>query len=758
MINHLKYCLKEILVVKKILEIENSNFYKRSLARFVALRTDDFIKLAFSINKAIINQQSIKDDLNALQDLYKTYFKVQRDKFGAHFQELDFASRLEFWSQIDYDKSSFFSSIPIDIYDKFNTVTDYESSEFLFEEISEGLKEKIKQLNYELDIEKYPNFSSDILSLTRYNSGGLIPCSNLQVKAGVLKSLEIIIDYSIELYKVCVVNDSISDILKKIIITDVVSYCDNFITRTDLAAGAKQEEDGLDKILDGTEFTTAKQIINDFLSSYKFEENLNKIRNIRNTSCGHVDSSTSITSLKTNLDSLSFDEIESFYSQLKKTFKKICNEELVFRTFCLEPKDRMYGVQKLVGIPVKPFDEDSVPETEFDPLDVDDLNNYKFYFTLLDNKDRHEEARHYFWDCFSRSKLVENIRYETFNGFHTSYNSIDYRESHKYFYELLNSDTESVQDKIKVIQLFLQCKSGYPNTLLYILLKTYDRNKKNSSLNLQYIYSFGELCSKIDEKVIDILKSNLDQSEFYKYYHSLLSIYKIDIKSRQHLTLDVNSDESALSKLIKDEITNSNLFLKVIVSLAFTSELQISIGSFYLKALKTLYLDYYSGVFQKSIVDFLKPITKDEEDTKDINEIIRLFGLFRYSTLLGILIDFLVGKKHEYEAQQFRALLYEDIVKYAYNDNTELHNFGVICYQMNDIDLAVRVSESLVDKNPSDLTYYYFLLSIYLRDNKYKDRFIKTKEKILRDFKMNEEDRARFEVLNYEEKCLNQAV
>jgi hypothetical protein len=60
MLNHLKYCLKEILVIKKLLEIENSNFFKRSLARFVALRTDDFIKLAFATNKATINQQSIK--------------------------------------------------------------------------------------------------------------------------------------------------------------------------------------------------------------------------------------------------------------------------------------------------------------------------------------------------------------------------------------------------------------------------------------------------------------------------------------------------------------------------------------------------------------------------------------------------------------------------------------------------------------------------------------------------------------------------
>lgn len=65
---------------------------------------------------------------------------------------------------------------------------------------------------------------------------------------------------------------------------------------------------------------------------------------------------------------------------------------------------------------------------------------------------------------------------------------------------------------------------------------------------------------------------------------------------------------------------------------------------------------------------------------------------------------------------------------------------------MNDIDLAVRVTENLVDKNPSDIIYYYFLLPIYLRD-----RFIKTKEKIYRDFKMEAEVKTKFEEINYEE-------
>lgn len=751
MIKHLKYCLKEILIVKAILEIDNSNFYKRSIARFVAIRTDDFIKLAFSLNKATLKQRSIKDELNTLQDYYQNYFKIQRDKFGAHFQELDFSSRLELWSQIDYEKSDFFSSIPIDIYSKFYSLTDYENPEIVFSAIPDSLKNKIAEINSELDIEKFPNFSSDILSLTRYNSGGLIPCSKLQVKAGVLKSIEIILDYFIELYKLTKDNEDISTVIKKFIITDLVSYCDNFITRTDISVGAKQEEDGLDKIIEVTEFSKAKNIISEFIENFKFRENLANIRKIRDKSCGHIDKSISIELLQTDLDSIDFEDLESFYWQIKKTYKKICFEEMVFRTFCLEAKDRVYGVQQFVGMPVKPYEKDLIPTTIFAPLDINDLQNYQIYFGLLDKEEQHEEARHFFWECFSNSTLIEKINYTIENKFsqHTSF--IDYRIAHKYFYDLLLSEETTLQNKLKVLQLFLECKSGYPDTLLYILIESYQINKENHSLNLQYIYSFGELCSKIDNRIIDILKDNLIKHDFYKYYNALLSIYKIDIKSRRYATIDIDSEESQLSNFIKDEIGKLNDFWKIVLSLAFFSELHFSMGyCHYKKALQNLYLNYFEDVFKQSIKKYLNSILKNDIDRRKLNKIIKCFNSNRYSTLLGLLGEFLTKKKQKKGAKQFRALLYEGIVKYAHNDNNELHNFAVVCFEMNDIDSAVKVSEHILDTNPNNLTYCYFLLSIYLKDIKYKDRFLKMKDRVLRNFKLDEKIRSKFEILNYE--------
>lgn len=66
-------------------------------------------------NKQTINLKVIKDNLNVLDSIYKEHFKLQRDKYGAHFQHLDFGIRLQNWSEINADKANFFTDIPREI-------------------------------------------------------------------------------------------------------------------------------------------------------------------------------------------------------------------------------------------------------------------------------------------------------------------------------------------------------------------------------------------------------------------------------------------------------------------------------------------------------------------------------------------------------------------------------------------------------------------------------------------------------------------
>src|SRR6185503_1103379 len=166
----------------------------------IAIRVDDFIRLGFTVNKQTVNLQMIRDELNALQTLYKDHFKLQRDKYGAHFQHLDFANRLKNWAAINLDTASFFNELPKEIYFHFAEAAGY--IPFVQYTIALETKVLIERLNEQFDMESHPNFSSDILSLTRPNTGGMLNFSMIHTKAGVLKSLELLLDYEWQMIKI----------------------------------------------------------------------------------------------------------------------------------------------------------------------------------------------------------------------------------------------------------------------------------------------------------------------------------------------------------------------------------------------------------------------------------------------------------------------------------------------------------------------------------------------------------------------------
>jgi tetratricopeptide (TPR) repeat protein len=223
------------------------------------------------------------------------------------------------------------------------------------------------------------------------------------------------------------------------------------------------------------------------------------------------------------------------------------------------------------------------------------------------------------------------------------------------------------------------------------------------------------------------------------------------VKSRRKITIDVDINDSIYSDLIKKVISNTNnYFLNITNSLAFSSELHFSLGiNIYKKQLKKLYLDFFENIFKTTLRKYLAPLIKNDADKMKVEQIIKSFNINRYSTLIGLLGEFLKENKHKKEANCFRSLLYEGIVKYAYNDNEELHNFGVVCFEMGNTELAVKVAESIVESNPTETKYYYFLLSIYLTDRIYSNRFEKIKKYVLENFRLNEKSKKAFEILLY---------
>jgi hypothetical protein len=397
-IQHLHYVLNEIDTTAQVLSIKNTTFFKRSIARLIAMRIDDFIKLGFSTNKQAENKQVIKDELNALQTLYIDHFKLQRDKYGAHFQYLDFSERLQNWSNINADKANFFTEMPIDIYSHFSNVAGYVP--YYPAIISSGTTSTINEINDRFDLEQHPNISTDILSLTRPNSGGILNFSMIHTKAGVLKSLEMLLDYEWEMIEGLKGNRDTSMPFIKLFITDLLSYVDNYFTRTDIYSTSLQYEEGFDHYVainrnDGTK--EADEIITRFKSGFKLEDHVSELRRMRNKACGHIDTTLTVAELKTLVDNVDLGKFHDLYLRLKAIFRSVCYSTFYLKQYLFGPFERLHGVEKIAGMEVSSFDGQPFPEmpSQFKSPNDDHLYEEQYRLWLASGSDA---VRSYFWN------------------------------------------------------------------------------------------------------------------------------------------------------------------------------------------------------------------------------------------------------------------------------------------------------------------------------------------------------------------------
>lgn len=231
-LDHLRYCLKDIDAAERFIKIQNIDFCKRAVGRLIAVRIEDFVSIGLQENNTTLNSKKIRGDFVALENLHENFFQIQRDKFGAHFQKLDFLGTLQAWSDINLERVDFFASMARQCYDLFQISPSY--SPFLSATPSASDEAAIIGGNKEYDIESQPNMSSDILSFTRPNSGGLIHWGEVKRKMGVLKSIEILVNYELSMLKALPNASDFFELFAKLFTVDVVSYCDNFFTRSDV--------------------------------------------------------------------------------------------------------------------------------------------------------------------------------------------------------------------------------------------------------------------------------------------------------------------------------------------------------------------------------------------------------------------------------------------------------------------------------------------------------------------------------------------
>ena len=105
-------CITQIIRIKNIIETIKSDFFARVISRKVMVRIDDFIDIARRYNNTNVTdgilKRNLKIKLNELNTEFGNRLRLQRHKFSAHIQDLEFGLRIDSWANISNDNIIFF--------------------------------------------------------------------------------------------------------------------------------------------------------------------------------------------------------------------------------------------------------------------------------------------------------------------------------------------------------------------------------------------------------------------------------------------------------------------------------------------------------------------------------------------------------------------------------------------------------------------------------------------------------------------------
>lgn len=685
-------CTIQIIRIKNLLDVIKSDFFARVLSRKIIVRIDDCIDITRRYNNSTVTngtlKRTLKTKLNELNTEFENRLRLQRHKFSAHIQDLEFGLRIENWANISYENIIFFHDKIIEIYELLEIEPEYiplDNIAFTVQDIS-----KIQAIVDDKDLESTPMMSTDILAMTRFNSGAMIPCHPIQDKVLTLNSIVIILDFEIALYK-CFEDVQYQYILQTMIINDIISFIDNIITPSNI------NDTGLDELL------ANKDILDNFLNSFNLDSLLS-IRTIRNKIGAHIDRRDPYEDIMLLLEEHNFDNTISIYKNFLNIFYKICNDTFYLKGLTLPPI-KMNGFLSLDHQPEKTFFEDSTVPSEIIKEDINDQKLYKRYLDkllVLKSDDGYEDIRYFFYDALAHSEVVDTVLFEGKN--------LELKQAHKFFILQLKSGIASNKKRV-ILKLLSDCSNGYPTQLVYILINTYTVNKL-TNLKSEYIIYLGDISHKHSQSAMLMLKSFLYSKDINRQYFSLLSLLKIDIKSRGIDCFNKNLQivENEYSLIIKDRMEQYNPLFKVFISMLLSSEMIFNnmLGDYH-KFFKELYFDYFENVLYENIsllkVDFSDDEIQIIKDLKNTNQLSNIF----------IIISEKLIKKED--SQLFYHAISNNLLKLNFTHLPFVEHLAYAKYKIGNIDEAIEIYERLVEKNPDVVEYRIQLLNYYVEKN-----------------------------------------
>ncbi|MEQ6378493.1 hypothetical protein RZN25_16905 [Bacillaceae bacterium S4-13-56] len=741
----MKYALKNMQIANAILTIKNSSFFKRVISRIILIRLPDFIRYARMVNnetkgsRSKIEHSKVKNELNALSNLYEEFLEEQRNKFGGHFKEEDYFERIQIWSEIQGEKIIFFFELAEEIT---NLLVPGQREKYILKEEDKAIINKISDKH---DLEKRPMLGTDVLALSRYNTVSAINTHELHTKPAILNSLRIIIDYELDVLNQNLQHD-LKLIFKLLVLVDVISFADTLFTRN-IPISAKQYMDGLDTVVKRHGIQKAVAIFEKVKSDMKILDEVERFRGIRNIIGAHIDLNSEIKTLLSQFDALNPNELYSIFQNMLQIFQRVCRTDQTLKISQLGPTPIPDAIETTTQ-PKKAYDDSSIPAKRFTPLSYTEETMDSLWDSLLEGKDI-ENALSYFGRAFHSSEVITTWKREIPKGLHAkSYEYPEYRTVHQFIENKLQKNQNDLFTIRILHRIFKSNNIGTSHILSKLLCRKYtDINNLEERLLLLDV--FGDISDVYEIDIIELLKIKTNSKEPLVVINAFHSLALIDAKHNGirringagvHSGNEVDYSSFLLQQL--DKLTVQN---KILVSLTLLSSLYLEreFVIYYEKYTKVTYFPQLHSYLQRYIPRLLK---QTRLDNKQLTDILTCIEVHNYG-MAAILIGDALTVQSEDKASLFYEVVANGTIHIDWNQNILVVNQALALSRLSYHADAIKTVEFLVKQNPEEKQYRFLAMEIsaigkmeqYFNDasRQLEEKFILNKDdlKIIEEFR-----------------------
>lgn len=447
----LEFAAEEMFVALRLAAATCDDFNARAVARHVLVRARDFIALVYDLlgvlRRSGLDVEAERKRVGDFAAPFEEYFATTRTKLAAHVQNLEFAERLELWTDIDLSKLTYFAEGAYEILNGIRTLRG--QTPLAQPAVPSGRRTS--------PLDPTVQMGADVLASTRPNTVALLNFTPVHQRAGELATISrwLRAEWNVLLAHPPLVE---ARVLKARIITDAVSFADCLSTRTD--GDPAHRIAGLDDLVRGCDGGDASAI-DEFRAAYRFERDVSELRTVRNHIGAHLerDDALDLIALLTELDAVSLDRLASLMTRMAAIFRMTCRRTLFLGSY-LADGEPFVGASA-ARAPLKTFDGNIiVPEFAPQAAPASVREALEFWISSNGTNDR---IRHWFGDAF------QPRRFETVDGVPVP----QLTEAHEVVLDgLLHASSGAEADCI--MRLIEGCARSFPNELAEVLRRVYE--------------------------------------------------------------------------------------------------------------------------------------------------------------------------------------------------------------------------------------------------------------------------------------------